>query len=150
MSDPPVSWPAVVSAWPSSRRQGLEGQRARVDAVALTGRGRPVPENMAEMPTAAAAADLGAAHEQAAVRPQLDGLRDSRLVEARPAGTGFELGVRAEQLTPAARAAVGAVFIVMDVRTGERPLRAAPAQHAVLLFGQVPPPLLVGLLDLSR
>src|ERR1700761_3582172 len=128
----------------------LEGQRGRVDAVALTGRARAVTEDMAQVPATATAADLGAAHEHAVVRAQLDRVGHGRLEETRPAGTGVELGVRPEQLVPAARALVGAILLVPEQRAGERHLRMAVAQHVVLLAGQLLPPLLVGLLDLSR
>src|SRR5262245_1948542 len=139
--------PAVVLL-PACRR-GLEGQRAGVDAVALPGRGRPVVEDVAQVATAAAADHLGAAHEQAVVRPQLDRLGDRGLVEARPPGARVELGVRAEQLAAAAGAPVEAVGVVVDVLTGEGALGVGLAQHAVLQRGQLLAPLLVRLLDLA-
>src|ERR1022692_4042172 len=105
---------------------------------------------MAQMAAAAAADHLGAAQEQALVRPQLNSLGDGRLVEARPARAGRELGVRAEQFVPAPGAAVGAALLVVDVLTGEGHLRVAAAQHVVLLAGKFMPPLLVRLLDLGR
>src|ERR1700761_2029605 len=131
-------------------RGRLEGRRGRVDAVTLPGRARAVTEDVTQVPAAAAAADLGAAHEHAVVRAQLDRVGHGGLEEARPAGTGVELGVRPEQLVPAARALVGAILLVPEQRAGERHLRMAVAQHVVLLAGQLLPPLLVGLLDLSR
>src|SRR5262249_4017071 len=73
-----------------------------------------------------------------------------RLEEARPARAGGELGVRAEQLIPAAGAAVGAIVLGVEVSAGEGWLRMAPAQHVILLTGQFLPPLLIGLLDLGR
>src|SRR6266487_962879 len=130
-------------------RRGLEGQRAGVDAVALPGLGGPVVEDVAQMATAVAADDLGAAHEQAVVRPQLDRLGDRGLVEAGPPGARVELGVGAEQLAAAAGAAVEAVGVVVDVLTGERALGVSLAQHAVLQRGQLLAPLLVRLLDLA-
>src|SRR5450432_3073103 len=104
---------------------------------------------MTEMTAATTAADLRAAHEHGVVRPQLDSAGDGRLVEARPAGARVELGVRAEQLASAGRAAVRAVFLGVDILACERPLGVALAQHPVLLGGQLLPPLLVGLTDLS-
>src|SRR6266702_4298632 len=80
----------------------------------------------------------------------LNSLCDGRLGEARPARAGFELGVRAEQLIPAAGAAVGAIRPGVDVFAGEGGLGAAAAQHVVLLASQFMPPLLVRLLDLGR
>ena len=45
------------------------------------GLGRPVVEDVTQVTAAAAADDLGAAHEQAVVRPQLDRLGDRGLVK---------------------------------------------------------------------
>src|SRR5262249_47638324 len=131
-------------------RRGLERQRARVDAVPVACRGGPVVEDVAQVAAAAAADDLGAAHEQAVVRPQLDRLGERRLVEAGPPGARVELGVRAEQLAPAAGAPVGTVLVVVDVLTGERPLGVSLTQHAVLERGQLLAPLLVRLADLPN
>src|SRR4029077_4409547 len=130
-------------------RRGLEGQRAGVDAVTLPGRGGPVVENVAQVATAATADDLGAPHEQAVVRPQLDRLGDRGLVEARPPGARVELRVGAEQLAAAAGAPVEAVGVIVDVLTGEGALGVSLAQHAVLHRGQLLAPLLVRLLDLA-
>src|SRR5690348_16933674 len=132
-----------------ARGRGLERQRARVDAVPLAGRLGTVVEDVAKVAAAAAAHDLGAPHEQAVVRPQLDRLGDRGLVEARPAGARMELGVRAEQPGATAGAPVEAVLVVVDVRTGERHLGVRLTQHAVLQWGQFLAPLLVGLGDLA-
>src|SRR5436305_816282 len=70
------------------------------------------------------------------------------LIEARPAGTGLELRVRAEQLGAAARAAVDAVLLVVHVAAREWRLGALASQHLVLLRCQLLAPLLVGLIDL--
>src|SRR5581483_5459306 len=92
-------------------RARVELERTGVHAVALAGRCGAVREEMAEMAAAAAAQHLGADHAVAVVLDQLDvGVR-GRLVEARPAGAGLELGVRAEELGAAARAAVRAVLL---------------------------------------
>src|ERR1039457_4118486 len=124
---------APVVALIRVRRCGLEGQRAGVDAVAVTRRGGPVGEYMAKMATTGPTNHLGAVHEQAVVRPQLNGLGDRRLVEARPARARIELGVGSEQLAPAACAAVRTVVMVAHILAGERPLGVALAQDAVLL-----------------
>ena len=119
-----------------------EVQRAGVDAVPLPARPGPIVEDVPEMPTAAAADDLGAAHEEAVVGPQLDGLGDGGLGEARPAGAGLELGVRAEQVGAASGAAVAAAVLVVDVLAGERRLGALAAQDLVLLRRELLAPLL--------
>src|SRR6185369_5732244 len=138
-----------VSALLLAHGHGLERQRARIDAVPLTGRLGAVVEDVAKVAAAAAAHDLGAPHEQAVVRPQLDRLGNRGLVEARPAGARVELGVRAEQPGATAGAPVEAVLVVADVRTGERHLGVRRTQHAVLQWGQFLAPLLVGLGDLA-
>src|SRR6516162_8229635 len=131
-------------------RHRLEGQRAGVDAVAPAGGPWPVAEDMTQMTAAPAADHLGAAQQPALVRPQLDCRLAGRLEEARPARAGCELGVRTEQLIPAAGAAVRAVTLGVEVSPGEGWLGVPPAQHVVLLAGQFLPPLLIGLLDLGR
>src|SRR5215510_516292 len=150
VEDPEPVWPqrsAVALLLVRGRR--LERQRARVDAVPVAGLGGTVVEHVAEMPAATAANDLGAPHEQAVVRPQLDRLGDRGLVEAGPPGARVELGVRAEQLGAAASAPVGAVGVVVHVLAGERPLGVRLTQDAVLQRGQLLAPLLVRLGDLA-
>src|ERR1035438_3561626 len=97
----PISAPGLL------RR--LEGQCDGVDAVALGGRASintgPVVEDVTEMSAAVTADDLGAAHEQAVVRAQLDRFGHRRLCEARPARARVELGVSREQHRRAGRAA---------------------------------------------
>ena len=123
-------------------------QRDRVDAVALTGRVRSVVEHVAEVAAAAGAHDLGAHHAVARVGSQLDGLGGGRLVEAGPARARLEFRIGAEQLVPARRAAVDAVFLAVRVLAREWRLGPLPAQDLVLLRRQLLLPLLVGLVDL--
>src|SRR5271155_2892027 len=122
---------------------GRERQRRRVDAVALTGRPGAVVEDMAQVPAAGAADDLGAAHEQAVVRAQLNGLGDSGLGEAGPTGTGLELGTGPEQGRPAAGAAVLTGGLVVDVLAREGRLGAGLPQDVVLGRRQLLTPLLL-------
>src|ERR1700730_161941 len=63
---------------------GHEVKRGGVDAVALARRSGAIVEDVTEVPAARAANDLGAAHEQAVVGPQLDRLGDGRLGGAGP------------------------------------------------------------------
>src|SRR4029077_8623273 len=109
-----------VTALLVARGHRLERQRARIDAVPLTGRLGAVVEDVAKVAAAAAAHDLGAPPEQAVVRPQLDRRGAGGLVYARPAGARVELGVRADQPGATAGAPVAAILLVVDVRTGER------------------------------
>src|SRR5438093_12967400 len=110
-----------------------ERHRRRVHAVAQAGRRGAVVEDMAEMSAAARARHLVAHHAETAVDGGLHmGLRD-RGPEARPAGSGFELGGGVEQLEPAARALVDASGMVVPVGACEGRLGALVAQDAVLL-----------------
>src|SRR6476620_12435632 len=75
----------------TSLRLELHGDA--VDAVAQTGRRRPVLEHVSEMAATAAAMHLSAYHAVACVRRRLD--RAGRgIVEARPAGAALELLLR--------------------------------------------------------
>src|SRR4029077_19530087 len=138
-----------VTALLVARGHRLERQRARIDAVPLTGRLGAVVEDVAKVAAAAAAHDLGAPHEKAVVRAQLDRLGDRGLVEARPAGARVELGVRAEQPGATAGAPVEAVPVVAEIRAGERHLGVRLTQHVVLQWSQFAAPLLVRLGDLA-
>ena len=133
----------------SSVSSALEVERARVDAVAQAGRVRAVVEDMAEVAAARRAHDLGANHPVARVGLRDDAVERRRLEEARPAAARLELRVRAEELRPAAGAAVDAVAVLVPVRAGERALRALAPQDLVLLGREALAPLLVGELDLG-
>src|SRR5690349_4878987 len=100
------------------------------------------------MGVAVLADDLGAAHEEVVVGPQLDLLEVGRLGEAGPAGAAVELRVRGEQLRPAANAVVHPLALLVPVRARERPLGTGLARHLVLLRRQLLAPLGVRLLDL--
>ena len=80
----------------------------------------------------------------------LDGLAARGRVERWPAAAGVVLRLGLEQLGAAAGAAVDAVGEDVVVLAGECPLGALLAQHAVLLGGQLLPPLLLGLLNLGH
>src|SRR5439155_3426460 len=125
----------------------LELDRNRVDAVAQPGGVRPVVEDMAQVATALRTRHFGPHHEVAGVDVLLDGGGRRRLIEARPAAVGVELGLRDEQLRPAPGAAVNAWRAGVPVLARERPLGALLAQHLVLLRAQLPPPFRFGLLD---
>src|SRR5690348_8456833 len=129
----------------------LQGEGAAVDAVALAAFvGGAVVEDVAEVGVAVLADDLGAAHEEAVVRPQFDVLEVGRLGEAGPAGAGVELGVRGEELGAAADTSVHPVGLLVPVGAGEGALGPGVAGHLVLLGRQLLAPLLLGFLDLRR
>ena len=93
----------------------VERQRARVDAVALAGRARPVGEHVPEVPATGGTGDLDAVHSVAVVGVELHVGAVRRLGEARPAGAGIELRVRGEQLGAAPGTAIGAVTLLVHV-----------------------------------
>src|SRR5258708_3586754 len=126
----------------------LQLQRRRVDAVALAGGVGTVVEDVAKVPAAPLADDLGALHEEAVVRAQLDVLEVLGLVEAGPARTGLELGLAVEQLRATSCAGIGPIAVLVDVFAGEGPLGALLTKDVVLLGRQLRLPLLFGLFDL--
>src|SRR5688572_9733671 len=93
------------------------------------------------MRIAATAKRFGPNHAVAVVVLDGDIFFSCRLPEARPAGTGFELVFGAEQLGPAAHAAVDAFLMIVPVRAGERALGAFLARNVKLLRSQILLPL---------
>src|SRR5439155_795508 len=76
-----------------------------------------------------------------------DGRRLSPGIRHRAAGAAVELGVRAEEPLAAAPAAEGAGALLFIQRAAAGALGAVRPQHPVGLGRELPPPLLVGLLD---
>src|SRR6185295_13426695 len=110
---------------------GLEGQRDRVDAVAVAGGGAvAVGEDVPEVGAAVGAAHLDPLHPVRGVLDVLHGVGD-RLVEARPAAAGVELGVGLEQHVLAGLAAVDTLGLGVGVLAHEGALGAGLAQHGV-------------------
>src|SRR4051794_30227020 len=101
---------------------GLVLKRERVDAPAQAGRRRPIREDVPQVRVAGRAQRLLAGHAVGGVALDVDRVLGDRLEEARPAGAGLELRVRAEQLGPARRAPVQAGRVQLAVLAGERPL----------------------------
>src|SRR5689334_1499263 len=102
------------------------------------------------MAATAGAANFCPHHPVRGVGVNLDRLGGGGLVEARPAGTGLELRVRAEERRSAPGTVVHAVVLHVPVPAGERPLSPLAAKDLVLLRRQLLAPLGVGLLDLVR
>src|SRR5436190_4052774 len=129
---------------------GLERERDRVHAVAVTRRGlRGVVEEMAEVRVTGGAPHLRADHAEAAVLDQPYGVGVGGVVERWPAAVRVELRRRPEQLGTAGPAPVDADPLLLQQRTGPRPLRRRLAQDGVLLGRELRAPLLLGLLDLA-
>src|SRR5262245_6464267 len=76
---------------------GLEVDRCRVDAVALTGGLRPVLEHVPEVAAAVGAAHFDTRHAVAVVDQPLDAPGLDLRVPAGPAAAGVELGAAVEQ-----------------------------------------------------
>src|SRR3954453_18160273 len=108
----------------------------------------PVREDVSEVAAAARAEHLGADHPVADVRLLLDRARRRR--ERGPAAARGVLRVRVEQLGAAAGADVRPGLERVVVLAAERALGALLPEHAVLLVGELLPPLRVGLLDLRH
>src|SRR5215472_6944825 len=98
---------------------GPEGERDAVHAVAEPGRRRSVVEDVAQVPTAAAAVHLGADHEEAPVLGRLHGVRQ-RGIEARPAGPALELRLGGEERKSAAGAEERALPVFLHKRARAR------------------------------
>jgi hypothetical protein len=76
-----------------------------------------------------------------------DILRRGRLKKTRPAGTGLELMVRAEELGATAPAVIDAAFVVVPVFAGEGGLGAFLPGDLELLGRELLAPFGVGFLD---
>src|SRR5215471_8683482 len=126
----------------------MEHQRVAIHAIAQAGRLRAVVEDMAEMAAAATAMHFRASYAVGAVFRRADGVFE-RLVEARPAGPAFELGLGGEQRQVAAGAGKGALAVLLQQRARSRPLGALPAQDLILLRRELGPPFGVRLFDLE-
>src|SRR5947209_19143601 len=100
------------------------------------------------MAAASAAMHLGAQHSKCAVRGGADRVVQ-RLVETRPPGTAFELGVGREQRQVAACTGKDALAMFLQQRTRSRALGALLAQDLVLLRRELCTLLRVGLLALE-
>src|SRR3954471_6503681 len=82
-------------------------QRHGIHAIPEPGRSRAVIEDVAQVAAAAAANDFIALHAVTRVGGDGHFVRCDRLEETRPAGTGFEFGVGAEELLVARGTEIG-------------------------------------------
>src|SRR5438477_6125941 len=102
---------------------------------------------MAEMAAAIRAHDLGPHHSEGRIALLVDRLVARRRGEGRPAAARVVLGLGAEELGAAARAAVRARLEHVVVLARERRFRPLFAEDAVLLGVELRAPLRLGLLD---
>src|SRR6185312_13928934 len=86
--------------------------------------------------------------EEAAIGLCLHGFLPGRLVEARPARAGIELGRGIEHRRAAADAGIRAVIVMVPELAGEGALGAVLARHLVLLGSQLFPPFGIVFFDL--
>src|SRR6516164_4800339 len=100
---------------------------------------------MAEMAAAFGAQHLGADHAVARIRLLVDMALERRLGEARPAAAGIELGIGLEQHVAAAGANIGAGAALMLILAREGTFGRLLAQHRVLHWRKLAPPLLLAL-----
>lgn len=139
-------WPLAAS-WICP--PGHEAQGDGIDAVAQAGGPRPVLEDVAEVGVAPRAEHLRAHQAQAAILAQDDAVRRDGPEVARPAGAGFELGVRRKQRQAAADARVGARRVVVEKRARTGAFGALAARDPILLGREQRAPFGVGLDDFS-
>src|SRR5690606_24534146 len=115
-----------------SRSRGHEVQGNAINAVAQASRRRPVLQDMAEMPSAAAAVDLRAGVNQLVVGRGADCARNLR-PEARPAGAAVIFGLGRIERQVAARAVESAFAVLVEQRTREGMLRSLLPKDVELL-----------------
>src|SRR3546814_2964518 len=84
--------------------------------------------------------DLGARHQQLAIRAGADRVRQRR-PETRPAGAAVELGCRRIEVLPAALAREQPRAMLVVERARERPLGGRVAQHRISLAAKLLLPL---------
>src|SRR5262245_9987938 len=100
------------------------------------------------MAAAMFAVDFGPHHEVAAIDGRIDAVFERR-VEARPAGPAVVFGVGREQRLPAAGALEGTRAVLLVERARSARFGAVRSQHVELLGTELPPPFLVGLVDVE-
>ena len=128
----------------------VELERRGIDAVAMGAGAGAVVETMAEVRVAAAAANLRPDHAVALVDLGVHVQFVGGLAEAGPAAAGIELRSRLEQCLTATDSGVGAAVLGIAILAGEGSLRPGLARDAVLFRGELPAPLIEGLVDLLR
>ena len=123
-------------------RHKLHGER--IHAVAEAGRRGAVVEDVAEVAVAQSATDGGAHHHQRAVDGFDDVLIGDGLIEAGPAGAGFEFGFAGEEGEVAATAAEEACAVLIPTVAGEGALGVFVAEDPIGIFGEELLPLVIG------
>ena len=104
--------------------------------MALTGWGRTVVENVAEVSVAASATDLGAYHSVGVIPKCAYVIRVKWLIEAWPTASGFELRPRMKERQCAQTAGVDAILRVVQQKTAERTLGTLVQNDASFFVAQ--------------
>lgn len=125
-------------------------QRHSVDAVAQSRRLGAIRKDMTQMRVTDAASRFHATHTMAAIHVVSHYARRQGLAEAGPAGAAVELGVGIEQWRIAAHAAIATRLENSAHWRTVRWFGAFVARDAVLLVGELRPPVRVGFLDPAR
>ena len=114
-----------------------EFQRSRIEAIALSGRGRAVGKYVALMAAASCTTDLDPSHTVTGVFDIRQMLLVEWSVKRRPPGSAVELVLRREQRQSAQPAGIRAVELIVEQRSAERSLGAMVEQYPILLFIQI-------------
>jgi len=122
-------------------------QRRGVDAVAHSGWGGAVVEQVAQVRIAAAAMHFRSLHEKARICFRFNTCFLRRPRKTRPTGSRIELVVGIEQRITAAYAAIDARLLRSVVLAGERRLSAVLPRDPVLLGRELSTPLIVCFMD---
>ena len=125
-----------------------ELQRHAVVAPPLSSGWRPIVEHVTLVPAAADAVVLGSWQDEPVIALGAETSLD-RLVEARPARSAVELGLRAEKREIAGGAHVGALPLFLVERARERRFRSLLEQDGVGLRRKELAPFGLGFLELG-
>jgi len=125
----------------------IQLQRHRIDTVAKACWTRPVREQMTQVGAAMAAHDFRTAHSVGGVFLGFDVLLADGCIKARPAGAGFKLRIRIEQLVAAGSAFVCAGIFGLVVLACEWRLCPLHSTDLILLGREFLFPVFFGFLN---
>jgi hypothetical protein len=137
------------SQWEVDRPSFLvEAERGGVDAISQAGGVGTIREDMAEMASTTGAGDLRAGHAMAAVLVLLNIFLIERIVKARPAAPGVELGFRWEKFEATSGTEINSGSAGGSILASEWALGALLAQDTVLLRSERTTPFFIRLANL--
>lgn len=109
----------------------LEYERGGVEAVAEAGRGWAIVKDMAQMPPASCAEDLGTNHAEGSIADLRDVSRCEGTVEAGPSRAGVELRTRGKEWKFASGTEIDTILVIIEEVTAEGGLGSLGTQDAV-------------------